>query len=254
MPLTLQVTEDLAKLTAAIGDIGKRHIPRSEVIALTRTMSIAKQDERDAMQRELDRPTPWALNGLQLRPATFTNPTAELWLKEFAPKGTPAINFLSPEIYGGERRQKRFERALQFAGLMPQGMWAMPGAAAPRDAYGNVPGPFIVKMLSQLQAFGEQGYRANESARTHARRVKRNPNIGDFFVVLQQRGKLKPGIWQRMHFAHGNAAKPIFIYTRTPPKYTKRYRFFETAQATILREFPRQFQIAFDEAMQRFGA
>lgn len=252
--LTIRVTEDMAKLTAAIGDVGKRHIPRSTVIALTRTAQVAKQTLTDELPKAFDRPTAWTMNSLFVRPATMSNPVAEVLVKDFAPKGTPAVKYLAPGIYGGGRRQKRFERALHAAGILPSGMVAVPGAGAPKDMYGNVPAPFITRMLSQLRAYGEQGYKANETDKGKARRLARDRRKGDWLVLREKRGKLLPGIYQRFHFGQGNTLRPIFIFTNAQPNYAKRYDFFGVTHQVIEREFANQFVKAWGEAVQRFGA
>lgn len=252
--LTFRLTDDFDKLTMAIGEVGKRHIPRSAAIALTKTAMLAKDDLRAAMLAEFDRPTNFTLNSLFVRPASVQNPVAEIMVKDFAPKGTPAVKYLAPEIYGGQRRQKRFERALQAAGILPAGMYAVPGAAAPLDGSGNVPAPYITRMLSQLRAFGQQGYRANETDKGRAKRLGRNPRVGDWVVVREKRGKLAPGIYQRFHFGQGNALKPVFIFTSKAPTYNKRFTFFETVERTAALRFPEQFVLAFQGALERFGA
>lgn len=252
--LTVRVTDDLAKLTTAIGNIGSRHIPRSTVIALTRTAVKAKEELTSELTRAFDRPTPFTMNALFVRPATMQSPAAEVFIKDFAPKGTPAIKYLAPSIYAGQRRQKRFERALTASGLMPAGMSAVPGQAAPLDQYGNVSGPYITKMLSQLRAMGQQGYTANETDKGKARRLKRDRRTGDWLVVREKRGKLHPGIYRRYHFGFGNTLKPIFIFTSKQPQYRQRYNFFEITNDVIERHFPDEFVRAFGEAIGRFGA
>lgn len=252
--MQIRVTSDFDKLVTAIGDVGARHIPRATALALTRTAMDAKEELIGEMQRDFDRPTSFTLNSLWVEMATKTNPVAVVKVKENAPKGTPAIKYLAPEIYGGGRRIKRFERALQAAGLMPSGMYAMPGAACPLDGYGNVSPAFIVRMMSQLRAFGEQGYRANETDRGKARRLAKDRRLGDWLVIREQRGKLKPGIYQRYHFGMGNTLKPIFIFTRKAPSYSKRFSFFETVEATVSAKFPTRFAEAFGQQLGKWGA
>src|SRR3546814_6873764 len=61
--------------------------------------------------------------------------------------------------------------ALQRVGL-PGDQYAFPAAGAELDAYGNMSRGQVVRLLSYLQAFGEQGYRANATARSRARTAK----------------------------------------------------------------------------------
>lgn len=257
--MIINVSDTLGQLKDAIGQIGERHIKRSATIALTRTAKLVKEALVEEMPRAFDRPTPWTLNGLMMRPATFENMTAEVSIKDFAPKGTPAIKYLRPQIFSGGRNVKRFERALRAAGVLPNDMYAVPGRDVPLDQYGNVSAPYITKMLSQLRAFPEVGYRANETEKGRQRRLKsKKVRGGDWFVVKEQRGKLKPGIYQRFQFGSGknnpfgSAIKVIFIFT-SQPQYTQRYNFFEIGERVVRQEFANQFVIAWSDALNKWG-
>src|SRR3546814_8034127 len=46
---------------------------------------------------------------LYVKPATKTRLYANVYFREFASKGTPAVKYLGPEVYGGKRRVKRSE-------------------------------------------------------------------------------------------------------------------------------------------------
>lgn len=246
--LTFRVTDQLDAMKQAIGDIGARHIPFATVVALTRTAQQAKVDLRAAMSRDLDRPTNWTLNSLYVRPATKTDPVAMVWIKD-QDAGIPAAHYLSPQIEGGNRKNKRFERALQKAGILPAGWYVMPGSAAPIDAYGNIAGRYYSSVLAQLQATGNA---TKDKAKGSSMRVRGRQ--AQLFALSKPHGKLKPGIYQRFKFGHGTAVKPLFIFTRRPPHYAKRYRFWETVEQTAMQQFPQQFAKAFAESLSRFGA
>jgi hypothetical protein len=80
------------------------------------------------MKRSLDRPMPYTLNSLYLQRATPANQQARVWFKDFAPKGTPAGKYLMPQVHGGERSDKRFERSLQRAGYLQRGKQLVPAS------------------------------------------------------------------------------------------------------------------------------
>lgn len=201
--------------------IQKKHLPQAMMDGANATGRYIHAALKSEIAEVFDRPTPWALGGLRFRLATVSRPVVRIWLEEFGGKGTPAADFLAAQITGGTRKHKRFEQALISKGLMPAGMYAIPTRAAPLDAYGNVPGPFIVRMLSDLQAFGEQGYRAN---RRGARRGRKRSNY--FFVPFKADKSKKPGIWWHMP---NDMIVPIFIFTAAP-RYAKRYDFYGVAQ------------------------
>ena len=47
----------------------------------------------------------------------------------------------------------------------------------------------------------------------------------------------------------GSEVRPALIGVRTP-QYSKRFPFYEVAQATVDREFPKQFVVALERAIQ----
>ena len=141
---------------------------------------------------------------------------------------------------------KRFERALQRAGYLPDSWFAIPGDGAKLDRYGNMARSQIIQILSALKAFGEQGYTANRSAASS----KRNRNQPEFFAIKpnQRRGGLVPGVWQRYKFAQGNAVKPVLIFV-SGAKYRVRFKFHDVARRIANREFGPQFKLALGQAL-----
>jgi hypothetical protein len=214
-----------ALVRAQLSDLQKKHLPRAQVEAADRTGRYVHGALRSEMEEVFDRPTRWALGGLRYKRPTVGKPLVTIWLEEFGGKGIPAADFLAAEIEGGARRLKRMEKALQAKGLMPRGWFAIPGRQAPLDAHGNVPGPFIVRMLSDLQAFGEQGYRANRKGRrTGARRT-------NYFFVPRKDSPLKPGIYWRLP----NRTLGVVFAFVSKATYPKRYDFYGVGQRAFNR-------------------
>lgn len=246
--IKLSVSEDYNKLVAVAAEIAPRHIPRSTVVALSKTGVKAKNAIIAEMPRAFDRPTSWTLNGVFLKPATFADPAAEIMIKDFAPKGTPAIKYLAPGIYGGGRNVKRFERALQAAGAMPRGWYAVPTKDVKLDAFGNPPGSLITQILSAVRASPDPMQNRTEASKKRSRGRQR-----DYFVITQKRGKLVPGIYERRQFGQGTGTRMLFVYTPKQPTYQQRLDFFGIVETTVQREFAMQFEFAFEDALRRFG-
>ena len=213
--LTFDIRSNFNDVQRKLTELQKERLPRAQIVAanrIGREIVLALQAEMD---RVFDRPTPWAKRGVRQLLATKSNPVFEIWIEEFGGKGIPQAKFLAAEIEGGPRRHKRFERALILKGLMPSNCFAVPGRQAPLDAYGNVPGSFIVRMLSDLQAFGEVGYRAN---RVGKRKGWRKTN---YFFVPKPGSHLKPGVY--WHMPHGMLG---VVFTFVPSfSYTARFDF-----------------------------
>ncbi|MDT7849928.1 hypothetical protein Q9292_09920 [Methylophilus sp. VKM B-3414] len=226
-----QVINDLRKF--------QKQVQFANVVALTRTAQDVMAAEQKQVDEVFDRATPYARNAFFLKPATKDKPEARVWIKSDTFKGTPAENFLRPQIDGGTRKVKRFERALINAGIMPAGYYVVPGEACPLDQYGNIPSRLIVQMLSYFRSFGEQGYKANMDAKGRARFDRRaSKAIGQqvTYFAVGLKGKLQPGIYQRINFASGSAVRPIFIFVKSV-NYKRRFRFYETSEQVINRRY-----------------
>jgi hypothetical protein len=217
--LSFDIRDNGQDVVAALSDLQKKYLPQAQVEAAAATGRYVFAALRSEMQESFDRPTPWALGGLRFQQPTRNRPLVRIWLEEFGGKGIAAAQFLAAEIEGGPRKLKRFERALQAKGLMPAGTFAVPGRQAPLDSFGNVPGPFIVRMLSDLQAFGEQGYRAN---RRGARRGAKKTN---YFFTPRPGSSLKPGVYWHMP---GGLLGVVFRFVRSPT-YRRRLDFYGVA-------------------------
>ncbi|WP_428673705.1 hypothetical protein [Reyranella sp.] len=217
--LSFDIRSNAPAVFARLSDLQKKHLPRAQLEAAGATGRYIHAALRSEMGEVFDRPTPWTMGGLRFQQPSRSRPVVRIWLEEFGGKGIAAAQYLEAEIMGGPRKHKRFERALIAKGLMPAGTAAVPGGQAPLDAYGNVPGPFIVRMLSDLQAFGEQGYRAN---RRGARRGAKKTN---YFFVPRPGSQLKPGVY--WHMPNGLLGV-VFRFVRSP-SYRRRLDFYGVA-------------------------
>ena len=154
--------------------------------------------------------------------------------------GTSPAVYLRRQILGGERAHKRFESALirrfpQFG----KGTFFVPARQNKDflDQYGDLRGGVVTQMLSQLQAFPEQGYRAN---------IK-DKNKALYFPVFHKGdyGLLPPGIYKRDALGSENFQAVVFA-TRKAPRYRKRYYYHETvaksARITFGPSFSRRLQ------------
>ncbi len=197
--IRIDVTTNAAQVARELDATAKR-IQRATVIGLTRTAVQVKAAIRAELPKVFDRPTPWTLNSLFVAPAKFAQevPEARVWIKDdTGGKGIAPTQYLLPEIEGGPRNWKRSERALQRAGFLGADEQIVPAAGATLDAWGNVQRGLIVQLLSYFAAFGEQGYRANATDRSRARRAKRGRTEEGFVTIrgveyFISRG---PGMW-----------------------------------------------------------
>lgn len=127
---------------------------------------------RRAMQEEMrsvfDRPTDYILKSPRVKMATPDRLSVTIEPAYMGGKGVDPQKILQAQGHGGVRRDKRSEVALRRAGILPNGyQTAIPDPPYPGsdDGRGNLKGSFLVQLISYFQAFGEQGYRANMTAK-----------------------------------------------------------------------------------------
>ncbi len=224
-------------------ELERKQLPFATMQAVNRTAFEIRELWKRTASRVFDRPTRLTINATQYRKATRQRLFATIFLRDEAAKGTAPAKYLLPQVEGGERRPKGMERLLQSKGAMPRGMFAVPGKGAPLDAHGNVKAGQVRQILSQLGAGLEAGYVSNETEAKRGRRLrrqKRRGGGGSYFVVKQRRGRLLPGIYERIATGFGGAVRSIFIFTRRA-RYTPRYDIFGLAQRSWNKLMPFYF-------------
>lgn len=158
---------------------------------LTKTATDIRGKAREDMQRVFDRPRDWTLNSMYVEKATRDNLTAAVGVKgqdRMRASVTPERT-MQPQVFGGDRGQKRFERALVSLGALPAGWVVVPSQSVPRDAHGNLDGKYLRKVLQVIPKAGPvQPKRAVSRARKQG---------GQYFVQPVGRRGLSPGIYFR---------------------------------------------------------
>jgi len=279
MEFSLKI-EGLDELKRTLSDMGKRQIPYATALAINATAEHILKAEQGTMKQYLHRPVNWTLNSLRIEKATKTKLYGRVWFIDAAGKGTPAYKYLSVQEQGGQRGDKRFERALRYAGYLPPGWYVVPSKYIGLDSHGNLKGPFYVSVLSAIKAHTESGFTANRTERSK----KKLSRPKDYFVVrVPGHGGLLPGIYQRVaekgagiggktgaalkeqgatdrqkgsragrNFAviQQRGAKAIFMFVSKKPSYRPRLPWYPVAQKTFDRHYEREFDKAFELAMR----
>jgi hypothetical protein len=200
--------------------------------ALDDTAEKMKQAQVEEMKKVFDNPRPYTLNAIFVKKARGEGSLmAGIAFREFGVKGTPAYKYLTPQIYGGQRRLKRHERALQSTGILPAGSMTAQGSNYPKDQYGDITGGAYTRMLAELDSLPELS-----GGRSQFKK-KRKEKAGQFFVYTPQGASQPVGIAERR-------GENITIMLRfiQPPTYQPRYDFEGLARQTALLEFPKQLE------------
>lgn len=210
-----------AEIIRALEGLSGDQAARAYAAALN---DVAFQRVRPAMQAEMravfDQPTDYILRSPFVRKATPDKLFVTIEPTYMGGKGVDPQKILQAQEQGGRRRDKRMERALLRIGLLLPGYQVViPAVPYPGsdDGRGNIRGAFIVQLLAYFAAFGEQGYKANMSAKGRAR-VHRGTKkqAGRRYFVAYGRWRdqhLAPGIWAATG-THGVDVRPVVLFVR----------------------------------------
>lgn len=252
------------QLQQLLGSLDKKAARAAEQ-ALDKTAIAIAAEIKSAMPKAFDRPAPYTLNSLKVSKTKNHNMLASVWFKEPERMGD---HYLLPQVEGGERKEKGFERALHHTKFIPSDH-------LPLDRYGNVPPALIRQILSVLgRAELAQGYQANRTKKS----AIRNPKDRDFVWLPKGAGggKLPPGIYRRVirgeqitarqkrflnrqiksglmsagtyqqakggtSIARAKGLVPVLIVGRQRGQVKPRLPFYEIAERVVRAEFARIF-------------
>ena len=283
MQISIQV-EGLKELQASMQDFSERRKSAAIATALTRTAVQVRDKIKTVMPALLDRPTPYTQRQLKYVAATATKPVAAVGFgvvaiedqrgnviryQNMGASETPAGRYLSTQIDGGARKAKRFEKAMQAVGVLPQGWLAVPGQRAKVDAFGNQSIGEIRQILSFFDAAQmTAGSTQNMGAKGRAKKLAGTRKTAGFEYFAVQPGDRRtftrssgktgtkaaqPGIYRRTNFALGSRIEPIVIFVRAAT-YKRRFDFYNIAKAEGDRILQTELVRAVNESAARLRA
>lgn len=251
---TVTLPADIQRAIATIDAALQRQIPFATKLLLDELALGVKAEQEREIRRIFDRPTPYTQRSIFIRRATKNRLQALVWVKDDL-AGAPDTNYLDSQVFGGARRFKRFERALQRVGVLPAGWYAVPGAAAQLDAYGNMSRGQIVQLIAYFDAFGEQGFRANlgTRGRERLRRGTRGRQARSYFAAVpgdRRTAHLQPGIYETRFTGFGRTRpRPVMVFVRSV-SYRKRWDWEGIARRYIERNAERLWAQAWASAVR----
>ncbi len=180
--------------------------------------------------------TPYALRAFRVIKSTPETLESRVELRQDSPgKGNEYNKALGHLFSGGTRAWKKMEGAFLKTGYLPPGYAMVPGAAAPLDAFGNIPASFIRQLLSYLGAAEiNLGYRANMTDKRKSKLASVGKTESGYktingVVYFISRGKgnwfgaiswkygrtqnLPMGIWKKSGI-HGVKVQPVFLFVK----------------------------------------
>ncbi|MDO9596722.1 MAG: hypothetical protein Q7J47_03280 [Azoarcus sp.] len=291
-PIRINATDNLPVVLANLGALSSRHGPYILGTAINRTATKAAKAGNEALRAAIDRPIARTANAVKVfkgvsradreagRFEAVVNvydgkPGMAATDSRVLSAGKSSVfpnRYLAAQIDGGRRVDKRFERALSKAGLLPAGLQAVfAKRSGYLNQYGNLDAGRIVQILAWFKAFPEVGSKANltDASRTKATFGKLNKRTGvksfgrgrqygySYFVSRGERSgglgmRLPPGIWER-NYPNGTAGKsfikPVLLFVK-PTTYRVRFPFYLVMQQAIDRTFPAELKAAADLALR----
>lgn len=239
--LSLSFSGTLREWERGMDALERDLLPEATADALNWTAAQVRDDLKGMLPSIFDRPTPYTVNSLMMQPANAQHLVSTVGFKDTPGRGR---HYLWPQVEGGGRPMKRFERLLIGRGIMRQGEYAVPGRRAPLDGSGNIRAGLLMQILSQLGAAGD-AYQ-NETARS---RKRAGPGRRRYFVPGPGKWERLPrGIW--MEQGKSSPPLPIIMFVRAP-SYRVRFRFHEIATGLAAEVFPSKFDRALARVVDR---
>lgn len=260
-------------VTQALDGFSERRVRAAVATGLTRTAVQVREADVAEMRGAFDRPTDYTLRSLFVSPAKADRLMAEVYVKDNTfSTGTPATKYLLPQVDGGQRHIKRFERALQAAGAMPSGWQSVPAqgsnSAARYDAYGNLSRGQIIQILSQVGVELTAGYNRRIAGPIDKRKgaqAKRRRALGraggQYVAIPSRKGKLAPGIYlatgrdfgAKVGYGRTGALRPVVLFVKATA-YRRAFDFEGTSRRVAERTLVPNVQRAIEEQRQRLAA
>lgn len=235
---------DVADLTKNFTMYERKQVP----YALSLTMARLGNQSRDALVKAMgevfEGPTPFTLKAVRVAWVS-KDPDGMRYrvsLNEWAPKGTAPVKYLYPEVEGGIRNETRFERALRFAGKLPDGMSVVPGQGTPLDANGNVRNGFHSSVLSMLRASTDPMQNTTKLVTKRKGKIHK----ASLFIGRPGGGQLPLGIY----IGERLSVTPLFLFIPRRPTYKPRLPFYAILTKLYNLRFNAEFTKAFANAMR----
>lgn len=241
----LNINTNAPEIKRLLDKVRTDQLPFARSLIANRMAQVIKKNETAVMKSRLDRPKPFTLNSLRLTPGNKRKPEARVWFKDFG-YGTIDWHYLNPDVAGGTRQPKAFEKMFQRKGLLKQGQFLVPASSAKRDQFGNMQNGQLSQILSALSLHYLAGYNSNASGSKRSMRTQAKSGANRYFWATING---ETGVWQRERSAFGEAARAILLVEQSSPQYKIRFPFFAVAENTVAAHYERVATTAIDEVI-----
>lgn len=229
--------EGFNELKSKLGDLARNQLP----FALAKTLTATAKGIETRLQAEMasvfKSPSPYVKRATFVQPASKSNLSAVVGIKDMKPSGGTAPSVLLKEHFtGGLRGHKPFEKALEAMGAMPAGYRAIPASGMKLDSYGNPSKRMIVEMLGALRS----------SMSIWKWRGKKARLVGYFVIQVGDKSHLHPGVYYR---PNRGALLCMFIFVQQAA-YRKAINLDQLAVDVVAKKLQGNFEVAFANAVE----
>lgn len=215
--------------------------PFAVSLAINKTAQAVRKAEQDEMRRVFDRPTPYTLRSVYIKPSDKRKLEASAWLKGYERDGFKTTHFIGPQVFGGPRRDRRSEHLLRSRGLLRSDEFLVPGYKAKKDSYGNLSRGPLQRALSNI---GVQFDPLQNTTAASAQRNKRRKRPRSEFFFRNIDGV--KAVWEQPR----RGDKHVYLLVVKSPRYERRLDFVGVATRTHDKMFRLQLQLSVQYAIQ----
>lgn len=215
----------LDQTMARIEGMGKQ-VNYATAVALTSVAKKAQAAMPAAMERALDRPTPFTKGSIFVRPATKTNLAAIVGFKD------RAATYMAKQIMGGT--------------VNPGNKGLRLPATVALNQYGNIPKGLIGQLIAVAK-------KESKLTKRKSRLIKVSNKVELFYGDPTDVGghNFPPGIYKRVDLGNGRRQLiPVVIFPRVAAHYKPRFRFQQEVETIVHREWDAEFNRALENALR----
>jgi hypothetical protein len=240
--IKIEISHDIDNIRAKLMRVKPEKWKKILAYAANETGFYAQNKVYKEMQRVIDKPRPYTLNSLFVKRTSTKDPDTTVMWRPGSLSGNSAGRYLVPQVTGGQRQEKGFEKLLRLGGILPNGYYLIPTKDAPDDGYGNVPGPYIVRILSYVRAFRDHLQNRNINPEKAKRKKVQ------FFVIRPgDKSHLPPGIYERLSI-FGGAIRRVFFFSRKAI-YKQKFPFYDVASTAAKEKFDQKLDEGIKKAL-----
>lgn len=252
--IKIDVNSELPKAMERLKAVESKQWPFILTQAINETAFAVLKDMREVqLPAHIDNPTRQTIQSMRVRKAKKSKDLNAIdaivdWKSGLGLNpGASAGEYLRPLVEGGQRPQKRSEKALEYAGILPKGWVMVPTDDAGKDANGNVSGGVYNRILSYFKANPDS--MQNTTKRSKKKNVRRQ-NFHYFAAIKGQRGWKGPsGIYERATFAFGSALRLLFAFVPRAT-YKEQFDFYGLGKKKATQVFPAALNKYIDVAIR----